>query len=208
MTNEEARYLLITELKSLERLYEQTEKYPRAIFEAYKVAIRALNQQSCEDCDKILEPPNKRWRAEYGCEYWYIDHVDCSLNQVRCGSDYGHKDVRSNMLYSIGNYFKTKKDAEFELERLKVIKELKDWSTDNNSTDAYLLVPEVMVSHDYRSYEYRVEVVHSDHIGYINLTYSICFDSRETAEDAIRAIGEERILKYYFKIEVGSAQND
>ncbi len=91
---------------------------------------------------------------------------------------------------SIGNCFRTQKEAEFEVERLKVLKELKEFSTkfERNGENYYLVfwanddLVGVMLDA-----EMRLDVLY--------------FASAEKAQEAIEAVGEDRIIKYYFGIE-------
>lgn len=133
-----------------------------------------------------LTPSNKRWRAEIGDDYCYIENE----GSICADSEHGHTVDTSR--YIIGNYFETKEEAEFELERLKVIAELKEWATPADNFDwkslntKYIMVcnPDRKIVIDfYTSYQFS----------------DLCFMSREVAENAIKAVGKERIVKYYFR---------
>lgn len=74
------------------------------------------NGAICTDCipyegNKHLlgttdEPKTKRWRAKKGEQYWYLNYVcECfEANDDRCFYD--------DNCYNIGNYFRTKEEAE------------------------------------------------------------------------------------------------
>lgn len=54
--------------------------------------------------EEIKEP--KRWRAEGGGKYWYLDDYGVVLSNEEWGDD------TDDFRYSIGNYFKTEAEAE------------------------------------------------------------------------------------------------
>lgn len=102
---------------------------------------------------------------------------------------------------SIGNCFRTKEEAEFAVERLKVLAEMRkyakgfkpDWS--NTSEQKYLLYVRTDCAHPKRRY-----VVVAD---YNTLNHGlIYFASEKDARACLDGIGEERLLKYYFGEEV------
>lgn len=93
--------------------------------------------------------------------------------------------------YRIGNMFKTEKEAEIVVEKLKVEAELRKFSkpfVDDN--DNYFI--------EINSY-YNYLAIHS------NDSYrtqgTIYFESMEIANEAIDAIGADRIKKYLFGVE-------
>ena len=98
--------------------------------------------------------------------------------------------------YAIGNCFKTKEEAEFEIERQKVIVELKRFAEKNNER----LGPMVYYINGsyYDDSDYFV-------IGTCGNIYSLgssipMFSSSDVAEKAIMKIGEDRLKKYYFGV--------
>ena len=133
-----------------------------------------------------FNPPNKRWRAKQGDGYYLISAV---------GSIHYYNENEATMdglHYDIGNYFKTEKEAEFEIERLKVIAELKEWATPISEFDWK----------DYTQEKYVIILENNYLRADFFYSLQICglyFESREIAEYAIKAVGEERIIKYYFR---------
>ena len=136
-------------------------------------------------CDS-LTPSNKRWRAKQGDGYYFIN--------TGGGINFDTEEVAAldDLRYNIGNYFKTEEEAEFEIERLKVIAELKEWATpiskfdwNDNTQKKYVIILE----NNYL----RADFFYSLQI------CGLYFESREIAEYAIKAVGEERIIKYYFR---------
>lgn len=95
---------------------------------------------------------------------------------------------------SIGNAFHTKEEAEFALEKLKVIHELKSFAKpkdrrwDNNH-------PHYFISYN----NLKKEIWVDDYFWCSK--HDIYFDTTETVQKAIKAVGEDRIKKYYLEVE-------
>lgn len=128
------------------------------------------------------------WRPEFKEEYWYIDSfgkVTWTINVFN---------YEDNAMFSIGNVFKTKEEAEFTVEKLKVLAELKvfaepkdrKWDGGNRHWDIV-----------YESTLNRVQIVN-----WLSCrTNGIHFETEEKAQQAIDAVGEDRIKKYYLEVE-------
>jgi len=90
---------------------------------------------------------------------------------------------------SILNCFKTKEEAEFELERKKVIAEMKKFAFepdfDNDEQPKYMI---------FYNNGIKISWIFNDNYGYIY------FKTREICEECIKSVGVERIEKYYFGI--------
>lgn len=123
---------------------------------------------------------------EYNSKYWYI------LDGKVCASIWtGSEDDKSRLC--IGNAFHTKKEAEFALEKLKVIHELKQFAEPKNTV------------WDFNKYHYAIcsdctSTVISNY-SIINKYLDITFATEEMARKAVEAVGEDRIKKYYFGVE-------
>lgn len=100
-----------------------------------------------------------------------------------------YHDVHNGRL-SIGNVFKTKEEAEFEVERLKVIAELKRFSREFKYG----------LANYYIKYDYTNDNI-TYVLSYTNILPSICFESNERFREAVEAVGEDRIKKYLFEVE-------
>lgn len=88
----------------------------------------------------------------------------------------------------------TKEEAEFALERLKVIHELKQFAEPKNTV------------WDFTEYHYIICYDYTgDRINYgcssIMKYFDINFATEEMARKAVEAVGEDRIKKYYFGVE-------
>lgn len=92
--------------------------------------------------------------------------------------------------FRIGNAFKTKEEAEFEVEKKKVIIELSRFCEPYN-TSTYNNY--IYYSHD--EDELKVYVRRGGGMG------AYCFENEDVALKAIKNIGEKRIKKYLFGVE-------
>lgn len=91
-----------------------------------------------------------------------------------------------------GNMFKTKEEAEFKREQLKVLHELEQLVDDDQLWDD--VNKHFVIAYDNSSLCLYVEYWRKSQI--VPRTYY--FKSCESAEAAISKIGEERLKKYYF----------
>jgi len=120
-----------------------------------------------------------------GDGYWYIDDEGYILKEKWDGLDF------EEYRLAMGNIFKTKDQAEFAAEKLKVEAELRKFST------SFVLYNEnwFLVLADTQQdvmplYENR-EVTQG----------AIYFESKEKAEEAVKSVGVDRIKKYLFGVE-------
>ena len=95
----------------------------------------------------------------------------------------------------ISNMFLKKKEAKFAVERLKVIAELKKYAKEFSDEEWMNLSIR----------KYYITFVCKDHvikIGYVCYSkgHDIHFESEEKAREAIKAVGEDRIKKYYLGV--------
>lgn len=145
--------------------------------------------------EKASKPKNKVWKPEENETYYYI----CSYCNIEKDTYYDIN-IKNNIhknRYALGNCFKTKEEAEFALERQKVIMELKRFALEHNKED--------IDWNDSKQRKYVLSYQHNKNIIFIDYYYnyqscSIYFTSEEIAQTAIKEIGEERIKKYYFEV--------
>ena len=155
-----------------------------------------LSEDEREQLIKLVEKANKKenskvWKPEKGDWYWYIGKTTISHLVF-------NNDRMDNFLYSIGNCFKTEKEAEFAVEKRKVIVELKRFAKENNEFEFYWC----SYSHNkyficYAGNTDSIEIYSRS----INKSDDVYFSSKEIARAAIETIGEERLKKYYFEAE-------
>ena len=143
---------------------------------------------------EIVEEKKKYWTPKEKEKYFYIE--DCmgvsDDRNVQAPIDYCR--------FNIGNFFKTKIEAEHILEKLKVIHELQKFAYENNEGEIdwknfnqckYYLVYDTKDEDLYVDYSIQCE----------SEPFNIYFTSSKIAKKAIEEIGEDRIKKYYFNVE-------
>ena len=120
-----------------------------------------------------------------GDGYWYIDDYGYILNEKWDGLDF------EEFRLEIGNVFKTKEQAVFALEKLKVEAELRKFSR----------------PFEYGKFNYHLffdidgNSFRTDFTSYCPLQGAIYFESEEKAQEVVSAVGKERIKKYLFGVE-------
>ena len=143
--------------------------------------IEELEKELAELKSKVKEGPKF---PEYGDIYWCID----SEGIVYVNTFEGIQADRN--ILEIGNMFKTKEQAEFVVEKLKVEAELRKFSRpfEYGKFNYYLFF-------DIDGNSFR-----TDFTSYCPPQGAIYFESEEKAQQAIQAVGEERIKKYIFGV--------
>ena len=140
--------------------------------------LKSLKERIAE-----LEEQAKREQEfpQYGNTYWCINSYGVVSKEIWDGCD-----IEKDM-FEIGNMFRTKEQAEFAVEKLKVEAELRKFSRPftYHETNWYLIMNFDKEVH----YSYKWDDVAQG---------AIYFESEEKAQQAIEAVGEERIKKYIF----------
>lgn len=161
------------------------------------VNMENLTNEEREQLLKLVKKSNettkKRWRAEEH-EAYYIITCDGQIElstEMNCPFD--------ERIYELGNYFKTKKEAEFEVDKKLVYQELKDYALEHNENDidwtnVNQLKWGIFYDNESKCLDYDYWYTRC-YIGQIH------FYSEETAREAVKAVGEDRIKKYLFGVE-------
>ena len=140
---------------------------------------------------KANKPKNKVWNPEEN-ETYYYSYSDGNIEEAT----WDNLNVDKNR-YAIGNCFKTKEEAEFALERQKVITELKRFALEHN--DKEIDWNNIEQRKCFLSYQHDKNIIFIDFYYSVQI-YNIYFTSEEIAQAAIKEIGEERLRKYYFEV--------
>lgn len=154
------------------------------------VNMENLTEEEREQLLKLVEKGNKVkskvWKPENGERYWTMDNEYWDWRN----------DKFDNFQYSIGNCFKIADNAKFSLEKRKVEVELKRFAEEHNEKEVDWNFVRYYIHYNCRENEIFI------FNNYVNWDKSseIYFTSKEIAKQAIEAIGEERIKKYYFEI--------
>ncbi|MFQ9199106.1 MAG: hypothetical protein ACLS67_00980 [Anaerobutyricum soehngenii] len=159
------------------------------------VNMENLSEEEREQLMKIIKKSNgckrKVWKPECNKNYWIIN----GFRVVNSSWDNDNVDYRR---YEIGNCFKTEKEAKFALEKLKVEAELRRFAEENNECEIDWTDRKQnkwLICYNYDSK--NIDTGYDDTLR----THYIYFSSKEIAKQAIKHIGEERLKKYYFRIE-------
>ena len=138
---------------------------------------------------KTVYEPKTIYDLKYGDEYFFL--TESGIVQGGIWRD----DMISLSMLSIGNMFLTEEDAEFAIERLEVIAELKKYAKEFSDEE---WLNQSIVKH-YIIFDYEDHVIN---IGYVCFTKvsDIYFESEEKAQEAIEAVGEDRVKKYYLGV--------
>ena len=143
---------------------------------------------------EIVEEKKKYWTPKEKEKYFYIE--DCmgvsDDRNVQAPIDYCR--------FNIGNFFKTKIEAEHILEKLKVIHELQKFAYENNEGE--IDWNNFSQNKFYLIYDSGAEKICIYYYSYSkNNPFNIYFTSFDIAKKAIETIGADRIKKYYFDVE-------
>lgn len=142
---------------------------------------------------KANKPKNRVWKPDRNERYYTISN-DGTLINLLCTND--NTDERT---FTIGNCYQTKEEAEFALEKQKVITELKRFALENNECELDWNDNEkskYFIVYNYFRNEIQIESLCYTKYGINN----IYFSSMKVAKKAIEKIGEDRLKKYYFEV--------
>jgi len=166
--------------------------------EEIKLNIENLTKEERDQLLKLVEKANKKgsvWKPQEREEYYFLDDRGFvhDWHWFTC--------IDSALRYNIGNCFKTKEEAEFALERHKVIVELERFAKENNNPD----LPADVYLRCYKISKHNEDGTFENVIGiYANKVYgtfgTVAFSDITIAENAVKTIGEDRLIKYYFGI--------
>ena len=148
----------------------------------------------CEVTDEIdkciVKMPKTVYDLKYGDTYFFLTALGTIMTGIWHNDDIDHNRLR------FGNVFLTEEDAKFASKRLKVIAELKKYAKDFSDEE---WMNQSIVKH-FIIFDYED---HAINIGYVlcsTKVSDIYFESEEKAQEAIKAVGEDRIKKYYLGV--------
>lgn len=158
--------------------------------------VTLLDDVFSNDWEIYEEQKSKDWKPREGELYFYIN----SNGEIEYRY-YKNRNINDKRrICNIGNFFKTDEEADHMVEKLKVIKELRDFALEHND--------EEIDWYDKEQDKWEISYEDSNdgvkpayNIYYRAQAFNIYFTSLEIAKEAIKTIGEDRIKKYYFDIE-------
>ena len=129
---------------------------------------------------------NKRWRAEDGHTYWFVD----SDGTPKWWHEYS-RDIDS-FYYDTHNYFQTEEEAKEYAKVLETERQLKNFADEHNDViDWSNSLPKCCLS-----YNYDTQSISIDSAWARREPRVIYFSSREIAQQAIDKIGTDKIKEY------------
>ena len=147
-----------------------------------QMEINSLKQRIAELEERVEQ---EKEFPQVDDDYWYVNGDAETMFSVWYGDDYDKGRL------SIDNVFKTKDQAEFAAEKLRVEAELRKFSRpfEYGKSNYYLFF-------DIDGNSFR-----NDFTSYCPPQGAICFESEEKAQQAVSTVGKERIKKYLFGVE-------
>jgi hypothetical protein len=157
--------------------------------------IKEVEKAYKELGDKLAMLKSKKskvWKPEEDEIYWYIasdGDIRCDSYTERCKSDF----VR----YSLGNCYKIKADAEFALEKQKLLVAMQRYADEHNEEEIDWKndKPKFYIYYNYKEKIIQNSTLFAKYIG------QIYFTSKEIAENCVKELGEDKIKKYLFGVE-------
>lgn len=145
---------------------------------------------------KSTEEKPKVWKPKDGDTYYYIktNYPLLTIGSV-C---WGYNGCFDNLLYEIGNCYRTREETTFALEKQKVITELKRFAQEHNEKEFDWYDEDQQKYHLYYSYYNNSVEIDFVYCRQLNIIY---FTSEKIAQQAIKTIGADRLKKYYFEVE-------
>lgn len=145
-----------------------------------------------EDWEVVAE--SKVWKPKEAELYFYYDNEGLIYESIYYGDSIDERRL------DLGNCFRTRQEAKHMLEKLKVIKELRDFALQNNEAE---------IDWKNKKQEKNIIVYNpgfqtiTSNVWYSTqyIPFNIYFTSKEIAQKAIETIGEDRIKKYYFDVD-------
>ena len=143
-----------------------------------------------DEIDKCIVKMQKTvYDLKYGDIYFFLTASGISQGETLNGDGTGLA------RRSIGNMFLTIEDADFVKERLKVIAELKKYAKEFSDEEWM----DQSINKYYILFNYRDYALKIDYVCYSKES-GIYFGSGKRAREAIEAVGEDRIKKYYLGV--------
>ena len=151
--------------------------------------LKALYDEKVKQEVEEVEEKPKRWRAERGEMYWYVNEIGMIFRVTECstGSD--------DYFYNSGNYFQTKEQAEEYQKKLILQQEYKDWCAfDCDWHDENQIKYFSYYSHKSNRIDFKLNKLCKKQ----GVVYS---ESTLRIQEFIDKIGEEDFKKYILEVE-------
>ena len=151
--------------------------------------IKALYDEKVKQEELSKERP-KRWRAEEGETYWYVD----AFGVIHDVTEYYNK--VDNYLYNTGNYFQTRKQAEEYQKKLILQQEYKDWCAFDCDWNDFSQ-KKWYAFHKNEPNNKRIDI---DYMKLAKIQGIVYAESKDRIQEFIDKIGEEDFKKYILEV--------
>lgn len=156
----------------------------------YENKLKELEKQIEElKMAKIEEPQPKRWKPEQNETFWYLNGVVYCDKWVDCGSD--------NFQYTIGNCFKTEKEAKEYKKQVEYTARYKNYIEEHSEPIDW---NNRLQGKYYAEFEHANNKINIDCFYYEKFQGTIYASSEQIILDAIKEIGEGNFKKYVLGI--------
>lgn len=163
--------------------------------EELKQKIEALEKEVEQEVARLkAEKESKVWKPKKGETFYYIKGRGKIENKI-----WGKYDPYYNSRFRMGNVYKTLEECRFAKEKQIVLTELQRYADEHN---------EWAIDWEEHNFKYKIQYSYNTRSLHIEGTMcvkeigQVYFTSKEVILQAIAKIGEERIKKYLFGIEV------
>ena len=143
--------------------------------------------EAIEKC--IPHKPKSVWDLEEGDDCYWLDGCN-NITKYNWDNDLFCREQRK-----IGLITLTAEELEFKIEKMKVYEELKRFAKDftdeewkDNEIEKYFIYYDYALNKIEISFNFRIKC------------FELYFESKENAQKAITAVGEERVKKYYLGV--------
>mgnify|MGYP006921158099 CR=1 FL=1 len=159
-----------------------------------------LNNLTDRERDKLLALVEKANGSEEfpacGEKYFVILPYGKVVDTINDNSD------RDREIIDLGNCFRASEEAKFEVERLKVLRKMREIAGDVNMNKETLCNSHTYYTLEYGSDDKINPVAMKCYVntGSVFVASEVVFPDITDAEKAIREIGKEMLKKYYFRI--------
>lgn len=161
------------------------------------IVLNITVEDSLADDWEVVEEKRQYWKPKKDEKYYFITAYEYDVCVM---DDMNDEVIVDDNRINMGNYFKTKEEAEHMVEKLKVIHELQKFAYENNERE-----------NDWNNFsQTKFYLIYDSEVNNILVDYSSCtrtnpfniyFTSFKIAKRAIEAVSEDRIKKYYFDVE-------
>lgn len=168
-------------IEELEKKMAELDELQAETENAHAKLIAQFDELKAQNEEKP-KPPHPRWKPEEEKLYYTIN-----TGYACAGSNTWDGDNIDGDIYSLGFVFKTEAEAEFAIERLKVLAEMREWA--GNWDDEFTL-----------RYNENSGIETYIHVFPFKSYGEMRFATKEDAENCIKAVGKDRLIKYYFGV--------